>query len=269
MLQEIVKRQARILEQLAKEDISERSSGADIESEICKAIEVVFSCPEQSSRAMERPEVLQEGDGVKVVKAVAQNPEEADVCVSTGATAAVLDEQYAGRVSRSCPGSSIGWMNSESVTPEQPADISCHEHDDRHPACLVQSGTRPDCGIVDLGSIKQEDLPGMRMKRTLEDVQKEDFASARGRNQNCTLQCTASFGTLTPDIGADGAQAPIIRATGGANGIEYEALPEAYQSMVHTELRSGVCVPHDDAFVLWSSHIRQCDEKEECDHGNN
>lgn len=274
MAQEIVKRQARMLDQLAKEDISERPSGADIESEIYKAVEVVFSCPEQSSQAMERPGVLQEDDGVKVVKAVAQNPDEGDVRGNTQSIAAGLDDRHAGDSSGPRPGSRIAWMNSESVAPEQPADVS-YEHDDRYPTGLVQSGKRPDCPAFHVGSTKEGGLPGMRRKRTLEGVQKEESASAGGHhdNDNASLKGTTSVSTWTPYTGANGTPAPFTDATGD-NGTQYEAaadkaLPEAHLPVMHTEFRSGVRVQKHDAFVLWSSHIRQCDEDEQREHANN
>eukprot|EP00892_Ulva_mutabilis_P007494 jgi/Ulvmu1/5116/UM021_0133.1 len=269
---ELGKRQARLLDQLTKEDVSARPSATEIEAEISTAINVLFSPPTQASQAMERPEILQEEDDVKVLSAVhvaePKHPARSD---------GLLPTPSGKRSPDSAPENTLGAVSVHRIH----ASL-----DDRLVAAtapvtgnVAEADQPPGAGNAGMqlhteASMKTEDFPGLRKKRSIQRDRHDSLktigssASKFMCQQEDARGSTAVTSNAQGDLGAHASSHDTKHPNGAvpnSTSSPHSFLVERLSSM-H---KSGIRVSSDDAFIGWSRHIRQCDEKEKAeDHAN-
>lgn len=280
-----MKRQARILEQLAKEELSDRPSVAGVEAVVSQAIDVVFCCQDQNARAMERPNVLQEDDSVTVVDPIAsfnsRQKQEAEHS-NSGETAIVLgcgpvraSRMDIGALRTNQEGSIYGSTNDETATAARVAGRDYLEASKVAKTDMFGPETQLDPEV--LGSSKTDDIDGMRKKRTVHQVRLNgsgcpDLAvSTYQSDKQVQVQhvhtTRGDCATVKAEEGR-GAQEQHVPCLGGVSKIASlpsfcKIIPDTRPCAVVTNLRSGVRVRNDDAFLQWSRHIQKCDEIEQ------
>lgn len=261
-MQELGKRQAKLLEQLAKEDPSARPTAVEIETEVQAAVQILFSSPDKSSQAMEEPDVLQEEDGVKVLNAVITASQH-EHSLSRVAPPAASPENVSSDIPKKevAPESVCGaqcYMERAADFVEAPADVN---HSERDYTTLGSSDA----------SVKTEELPRMRKKRKVQQCEHQNCLVALGNTANAQRQDEqASDDYVTRECIQMNGCTPANHCVeqGAVDGESAKRTTDAASPAVPSlppmlpRFRSGVCVRSDDAFIGWSKHIRQCDEQE-------
>lgn len=251
---------------MAKEDVSTRPSAAEIEAEVNTAIQVLFSQPTQSAQAMERPDILQQEDGVKVLDAVnvKAESERAPGSMEPAQVSPSKHPQETSpmhQVEAGSAGCVHAWLDNKAAAPQHPSPgHSCEDH---KPAGSGDASTQ--FGKGEDATVKEEDLPRMRRKRSVQrDAQNRQVGSANPSTQCHQVELKTEDDAQ--ETGGTDSSRQEIHANNGdfAIGVAGLAPPRLAQlCSTHTQYRSGVQVQTDDAFIGWSKHIRSCDEKEQ------
>lgn len=240
----------------------ERPSGLDVDG-IEKALQVVFSCPEQVAQAMERPDVLKDDQDVTVVDAVACAREDERLQQATEAT------DFVRGASNSSPArtaiETVNAVSSHIVSKNEQIESNSKRGLPAKDTCVpsfecVQGTVEAAPGMQNRNDLHYA-RPG-RSERALQDAE-------RNRHPTNVLSVeTPGLGSAY--VASERSQLLVNMETEGQGAghsvesdVQYESLCESSDQHTTVQLRSGVKVHKDDVFIMWSQHIHKCDDKEQ------